>query len=191
MKAMESVDELDLLDFYLFYPRLTVLVGSNCGDRYNLMPASWHTPVSGDPPLYSVIISEKRFSFGCITKNGGFTLNFVGLEKAGLSEAAGFSSGLELDKIEEFGVKTIEQDMGFGPVLSDALCALECSLERVVEMGDYHIVIGRVQRAHWNPKTTRIYQGVRVLSPEVRPMLYAGRGIYCTWDPASFQEHRN
>ncbi len=187
---MQSKDEIDLLDLYLIYPRLTVMVGSQCQGKQNLMPAVWHTPVSGNPPLYSVIISKKRFSFDCITAGNGFTVNFIDLDSAHLSEAAGFSTGAQTDKLSEFKVETVENTLGFGPVMKRAFCALECQLHHVMEQGDHHVFIGLVKRVHWNPELTRTYQGKHLLKPEAKPLLYAGRGIYCTWDPDSFQEHR-
>jgi len=177
-------------ELYLVYPRLTVLVGSRLGGRPNIMPASWHTPISSDPPLYGVVISPKRATFRGIRETGGFTVNFLQLDKAGLSEQTGFTSGADTDKFARFSIATGEDSLGFGPVLRDAYCALECRLQDSVSQGDHSILVGLVQVVSYDENLVERYGGHDVLSREARPLLYAGRGLYCTWDPASVVKMR-
>ncbi len=189
--SMKSTRQFDFMEFYMLYPRLTVLVGSRLDGRDNIMPASWHTPISGEPPLYGVVISPKRATFRAIQETGGFTVNFVPLEMAELSEKTGFCSGGDTDKFAKFGMKKAESLLDVGPVLEGAYAALECLLEDTFAAGDHVIMVGLVEAVHWDESWAASYQDKEVLAPRARPLLYAGRGIYATWDPNSLIKLRD
>ncbi|MEO0192429.1 MAG: flavin reductase family protein [candidate division WOR-3 bacterium] len=185
MKTMKSTRQFDFMEFYMLYPRLTVLVGSRLNGRDNLMPASWHTPLSGDPPLYGVVISPKRATYRAIQETGGFTVNFVPLEMAELSEKTGFCSGADTDKFKAFGIEKAQALLDVGPILRGAYAALECLLEDTFSAGDHAIMVGLVDAVHWDESFAERYQDQNVIARSARPMFYAGRGIYATWDPSS------
>lgn len=189
--SMKSTRQFDFMEFYMVYPRLTVLVGSRLDGKDNVMPASWHTPISGNPPLYGVVISPKRATHRAIHETGGFTVNFVPLELAKLSEDTGFCSGQDTDKFAKFGIEKAEALLDVGPVLKGSYAALECLLEDTFTGGDHGIIVGLVDAVHWNENLAVPYQENEVLSPEAKPLLYAGRGIYATWDPDSLIKLRD
>ncbi|MGB9590810.1 MAG: flavin reductase family protein [candidate division WOR-3 bacterium] len=189
--SMKSTRQFDFMEFYMLYPRLTVLVGSRLNSRDNIMPASWHTPISGDPPLYGVVISPKRATFRAVQETGGFTVNFVPLEMADLSEKTGFCSGSDTDKFAKFSIERAESLLDVGPVLAGAYAALECLLEDTFTAGDHAIIVGFVEAVHWDENLAVSYQDNEVISPVAKPLLYAGRGIYATWDPDSLKKLRD
>lgn len=188
---MKSTRQFDFMEFYMVYPRLTVLVGSRLDGKDNIMPASWHTPISGNPPLYGVVLSPKRASFRAIQETGGFTVNFVPLEMAELSEKTGFCSGADTDKFAKFAIEKAEPLLDVGPILKGAHAALECLLEDTFTAGDHEIVVGLVEGVHWDEKLSEKYQERDVLAPAARPLLYAGRGLYATWDRNSLIKLRD
>jgi len=57
-------------------PRVTALL--SCQD--NLMPASWHMPISKSPFRYAVAVREENYTHQLIQEHKSFTLNFLPFE---------------------------------------------------------------------------------------------------------------
>lgn len=175
---LEELREFDFHEFYLIYPRSVVLVGVG-GERPNLMPVVWHTPLSFKPPLYGVSVSPKRHTYGLLLKERHFSVNFLPFDKAELFEKTGFSSGREVDKFAQFGIGYRAGALG-APVLSDAYAALVCRLVDELKTGDHSLFVGEVVAVYRAPGSWEPYADAEVLSEGVKPTLYLGKGIYDT-----------
>ena len=49
--------------YRLFYPRLTVIVSCGTLSASNALTIAWSTPLSVDPPLIGILITNKRYSY--------------------------------------------------------------------------------------------------------------------------------
>ena len=54
-------------------PRVTALLAC----QSNLMPASWHMPISKSPFRYAVAVREENFTHQLLEEHQSFTLNFL------------------------------------------------------------------------------------------------------------------
>jgi flavin reductase (DIM6/NTAB) family NADH-FMN oxidoreductase RutF len=63
-------------------------------------------------------------------------------------EDTGSCSGRDVDKFEEFGLKSLKAREVKSPLLSDCIVNLECKLEDELEAGDHTIFLGRVVAAY-------------------------------------------
>lgn len=96
------------------------------------------TSLSLDPPLILFCLDKSAFHLDRFLKAGHFAVNILSDAQIELSNrfAQEAEDGLE-------GVTTGTLSTGC-PVFPEALTALDCRQERVLEAGDHHILIGRV-----------------------------------------------
>lgn len=126
------------------YPRFTVLVTCGTMEAPNVMTASWNTPLSANPPLIGVSITEKRYSFELIRKTGEFGVNIPSIELAQEALRVGTVSGRDKNKFLNSHF-TIEKGTKItSPMIKECPLYLECKLEGIIPTGDHHLFIGKV-----------------------------------------------
>ncbi|MCS7105257.1 MAG: flavin reductase family protein [Thermofilaceae archaeon] len=140
-----KVDPFEALDLL---PQPLVIVTAGEPDKPGArggMTAAWVSRVSWDPPMLVVAMTPARYTLQLIKEKGCFAVNVVGksLEKEAYG-VFGSVSGREVDKFEKSGVKVVKAECITAPVLAEAVVALECRLEKLVEAGDHVLVVGRV-----------------------------------------------
>ncbi|MEM0024535.1 MAG: flavin reductase family protein [Thermofilaceae archaeon] len=140
-----ELDPFEALD-YLPQPLVIVTAGDpERAGRRGGMTAAWVSRVSWDPPLLAVAMAPARYTLELIKERGEFVVNVIGksLEKEAFG-VFGSVSGRTTDKFESSKVKLAKAKCVTAPVLADAIVALECKLEKLVEVGDHILAVGRV-----------------------------------------------
>ncbi|MBN1386654.1 flavin reductase family protein [Candidatus Woesearchaeota archaeon] len=148
------------------YPRQVVFVTSRgiadvMGKRLekdNVMAASWHAPISWDPLLYGILISDKRFSYKLISGSKVFCVNFIPEKWEKECIIVGRESGMHQDKFAKAGLKTEHCDTIDCLRLKDALGYLECELFKEIELGDHLLLVGKVNKQWTNKEGRRLFQ---------------------------------
>ena len=132
--------------FYrLLHPRPTVVIVTKCPNgRFNLMPASWNTPVSEEPPTIAVAVDKESFTHQCLRHYKYATINVPPIDAADLIYKLGTTSGREVDKAAQFGVKLEPSSKIDVPRMSGALAAYEAEVYKEVEVGEVVLYIFRV-----------------------------------------------
>ncbi|KZM68754.1 flavin reductase family protein [Nocardia terpenica] len=95
--------------------------------------------LSLDPPLILFCPTKGSRTWAAIEQAGRFCVNVLSEEQQRI--CARFGSR-EPDKFAGIGWRTSDLKV---PLLNDALAAIQCTVASVVDGGDHHIVIGRVQ----------------------------------------------
>ncbi|ACB40197.1 flavin reductase family protein [Pyrobaculum neutrophilum] len=132
--------------FYrLLHPRPTLVVVSRCpGGRLNLMPASWNTPVSEDPPTVAVAVERSSYTHECLKHHRRATLNVLPLEAADLIYKLGTVSGRDVDKAAQFGVAFEKSEKVDVPRVAGAIAGYEAEVYMEVEVGEVTLFIFKV-----------------------------------------------
>jgi len=145
-------------------PRLTALLAC----ENNLMPASWHMPVSKSPFRYAVAVREENYTYTLLEKHGSFTLNFLPFNYHETVALMGRMHGDEVDKsaLSEFEMDA--QDKHGNPLLSMSDFIYECEVCDIYRNGDHTVFIADVKAIHVN----------EIQSDE--PIFFSGRGKYAT-----------
>jgi len=174
---------------YAVNPRMAVLVTAFSPDgRPGGMAATWHTPLSFDPPLYGVAVAPERHTHSLIEGSGAFAVNFL---PWGLLEAlhtCGRVSGRDVDKIAVLGLSVEEGIRARVPLVSEAYAALECTLEESLELGDHTLFVGRVEAVRY--RRGLLDRRLRPRLDSISPILYLGADEYCRPDPSSLTRPR-
>lgn len=145
-------------------PRVTALLA--CQD--NLMPASWHMPVSKSPFRYAVAVREENYTHQLIQEHKSFTLNFLPFEHFETVNLMGKLHGDMDDKLVKSNLEVENVDRFKNALLSASDFIYECVVGDTYKNGDHTVFIADVVTIHVNEKQSDT------------PMLFSGRGRYAT-----------
>lgn len=148
----------------LVVPRPIAWVGTRSLDGTpNLAPFSYFNAVSAAPMLVAVSIGSRRGRGGegaaekdtltNIRDTGVFSVNVVGERQLEAMVRTSGEWAPEVDEFREAGLAAAECDTVAAPCVSDAPAVLECTLFRVVDLGESPntLVIGEVQAVRLAP----------------------------------------
>jgi len=128
-------------------PRRVVLITVRSGDREDVWPIDWHTPLSVDPQRYGICVYRNGYGTELLAAARCFVVNFVPDRWQQQVLAAGNMSGRAVDKFAAVGLQRRAATAVDAPVLEGALGRLECEVERIDDFGDRLLVVGRVRHA--------------------------------------------
>ena len=145
-----TIHNLNLAYRYL-YPRLTILVSSGTMEKPNALTIAWSSPLSVDPPLLGVLITEKRFSYEIIKRNKEFVINIPNINQVQESYYIGQISGRdEPEKLKKAGFSIEPSDRVDAPRIRECQINIECKLVEILGLpgigkkGDHDLFIGQV-----------------------------------------------
>jgi flavin reductase (DIM6/NTAB) family NADH-FMN oxidoreductase RutF len=130
--------------FAQHYPRVAALITARAGSQANAMTAAWHMPISYNPPLYTVAIAPKRFTYSLIAASHEFGVNFMPADQAEVVAAVGGTHGAEIDKFHAFQLSTDKPLKTEVPILRTSYAAYECKVIDDRVYGDHRLLIGEI-----------------------------------------------
>jgi len=156
-------------------PRVTAILAC----QNNLMPASWHMPISKSPFRYAVAVREENFTHWLLEKHKSFTLNFLPFEHHEMIDMIGKVHGDTEDKLIKSGLAIEGRDNHHNVLLSASDFIYECEVYDTYKNGDHTIFVADVKAIHVN----EIQSG--------KPILFSGRGKYATLGETSILSKRS
>jgi flavin reductase (DIM6/NTAB) family NADH-FMN oxidoreductase RutF len=171
--------------FAQHYPRVAALITARAGSQANVMTAAWHMPISYNPPLYTIAIAPKRFTYSLIAASHEFGVNFMPADYADLVAAIGGSHGAELNKFKAFHISTDEPLKTVVPILRVSYAAYECKVIDDRVYGDHRLIIGEIVAVHWL-KEVFMEDGSLDLT-SVSPTLYIGNEHYVSTESGTIR----
>lgn len=165
-------------EYYQHNPRIAVIVTARADAEENALAATWHMPISTNPPLYAVSIATKRFTHELIIRSREFGINFLSYENADLIAAVGGTAGRELDKFQAFNIAKVKPVKTKVPILEASYAAYECQLVDDREYADHHLIVGKIVATH-QAKEAFAEDGTLNLA-KTNPALYLGNELYTT-----------
>lgn len=145
-------------------PRLTALLTSG----RNIMPLSWHMPISKSPLKYAVAVREENYSHKLIKESREFGINFLDISYQNAFEKSGRLHGGYVDKYKECGLTPKKGLTMQSHLIEEAYMMYECSVHDVISYGDHTVFIGDVNFI-LNKETT-----------QTNATLFLGKGYYET-----------
>ncbi|WP_421848060.1 flavin reductase family protein [Novosphingobium sp.] len=108
------------------------------GERYGLVVGSF-TSISLDPPLVGFFPDKRSGTWPRIEATGRFCVNVLGSDQ--LSLCRRFAARSQ----DKFAELAHGQSPAGLPVLDNAIAWIDCTIERVTEVGDHWLVVGAVE----------------------------------------------
>jgi len=137
--------------FSKFKPENVVFVISvDKNNKPSGMVAGWNMKCSFDPPLFAVSLQKVGHTHKLIRESKEFVIAVPNKELEKELLFFGTTSGKEVDKFKETGIKTEKAKYIKSPLIKDATINFECKLEREVDSGDHIIFIGRALASYIN-----------------------------------------
>jgi flavin reductase (DIM6/NTAB) family NADH-FMN oxidoreductase RutF len=140
----------------------------------NLAPFSFFTVASRNPPMLCISVGPRtdqppdtKDTLSNILEMGEFVINIVSLS---LSNAMYESSGThppEADEFEKASLTPAPCEVVTAPRVEEAAVSMECVLDRVLELGTDHLIIGRVVRFHVRDE---LYENGRIDVAKLQPL---------------------
>lgn len=116
------------------------VIATSSGDQLVGMAANSFSAVSLDPPLVLWSIRKESKSVPAFLDNGHFSINVLGEDQMELSGLFG------RPQPEQFTQVAWSAGRHGDPLLEGAIAHFECVSEAVLDGGDHHILVGRVER---------------------------------------------
>lgn len=108
------------------------------GTRHGLVVGSFAS-ISLDPPLVGFFPDKSSTTWPKIAVNGRFCVNVLGAGQLDLCKRFAARSD------DKFGELAHGQTPSGQPLLDDAIAWMDCTVERVEEIGDHLLVVGAVE----------------------------------------------
>jgi flavin reductase (DIM6/NTAB) family NADH-FMN oxidoreductase RutF len=122
-----------------------VLTTINKGCVPDAATFAWVSSVSFNPPLISIAISPKRYTWHNLREVKEFVVNIPTAENLNSVWYVGTRSGRnEPDKIANSGFTTTPSDYVRPPKLRECAGWIECRVRDMITQGDHDIIVGEI-----------------------------------------------
>lgn len=145
-------------------PRPAALL--TCTD--NIMPLSWHMPISKEPFHYAICVRDENYSYDLLHKHREFALNFLDYSYIEAYDKTGSLYGKGINKFHESGLHKKRAVSINTKLIEEAYMIYECSIIDILNYGDHDLFIADV-----NLILTK-------QNKDISPVLFMGRGFYET-----------
>ena len=137
------ISEVSSADFRSAMRHLTggvSIVTAGRGREISGMTVTSVTSLSADPAALIVGINRDASSFPFVKRYGAFGVNILGADQIAIAERFAGKGGLK--GAERFAEAQWTTGVSGVPLLADALAALDCELEEIIERHSHGIIVG-------------------------------------------------
>jgi flavin reductase (DIM6/NTAB) family NADH-FMN oxidoreductase RutF len=153
-----------------------VLISSRSGNKMNIMPISWVTPVDFDPPLIALIIGDQSYTFKVVKRSKELVINIPSRSLVRKVVACGDCSGKNTDKFKKFRFTPIPSKKVKAPGIKECIASIECKVVDSSMANKYNIFIVKGVNCTINSGAF----GKCFRADKVKPLLYLGEGFFST-----------
>ena len=143
MSTFRSLDPFTMLS-----PVPAVMV--SCCDaaleaKPNIITIAWVGTVNSDPPMVSISVQKRRYSYDMILNSGEFVVNLVGKKECKAMDYCGVKSGRDTDKWADCHYTPVPvKGLDYAPAIAECPGFLACKVRQVIELGSHVMFIGEV-----------------------------------------------
>lgn len=146
--------------------------------RDNVLPVSWHTPLSSQPPMIGVALERSRYSTEMVQHAGAFALSIPKRPLLHHVQYLGAFSGSRIDKFEATQLETFTAQTVDAPLLHGCCAWVECHVAEVIPIGDHVLFAGVVTAVRVDPAS--FSDRWVAADPVDQPLHFLGGHVYST-----------
>jgi flavin reductase (DIM6/NTAB) family NADH-FMN oxidoreductase RutF len=132
----------------LLYPKPALLIGASINGKPNFMTVAWGGIANQSPPMLSVAIRRKRYTFQGIEENRTFSVNIPSDNQATETDYCGLVSGAKNDKAAVCGFTVFYGKLKTAPLIEQCPVNLECTLFHILDLKTHALCIGKIEEVH-------------------------------------------
>jgi len=142
---MDNIIRLDENRFHRAIVRPVVIVTTQSRDGTpNAAPFSFCTPISFEPPVFSIASQPAHDTWRNIKETEEFVINLPGENLGGALAVLSRKYPPHVDEIDEAGLTKVPSKMVSPPRIEEAYAWFECRMIENLEIGDHIFIAGRV-----------------------------------------------
>jgi len=125
------------------YPMPMTLVGADLETGPTFMTIAWINRAEMNPPLVMAGLNKAHATCAGIREHGEFSVNLPSIDMVAITDWCGLSSAKRgANKAAPF---TVERGtLAHAPLIAECPLAMECRVERVVDLGTHELVVGEI-----------------------------------------------
>ena len=153
MKNETDVDAKQPLNlrrpFIGLYPSCSgIIVTKNDKFDVNLMPVGLVGSPSLSPPMISISVYKKHYTYSLLKKYKEFTFNLINKALIKQTIYLGAVSGRKTDKLKESGLHVVKAEKINTPYIKECPINLECRVIKEIDFEKYGFFIGEIVYSH-------------------------------------------
>jgi flavin reductase (DIM6/NTAB) family NADH-FMN oxidoreductase RutF len=141
---------------------------------HNLAPFSFFTVASRNPPMLCISVGPRvqrppdtKDTLSNIEETGEFVINIVSLPLSNTMHESSRNHPPETDEFVKAGLTPAPCEVVAAPRVEEAGVSMECLLDRVLQLGTDHLIIGRMVRFHVRDE---LYENGRIDVAKLQPL---------------------
>jgi flavin reductase (DIM6/NTAB) family NADH-FMN oxidoreductase RutF len=143
------MEKVELKPQTLLFPLPAALISCVAeGYKPNIITISWIGIVNSDPPMLSISIQPKRFSYDIVKKSGQFVVNLTSEHNIKEVDFCGNRSGRDYDKFKEMGLTPVPAKVVKAPLIKECPVNLECVTRSSIILGTHEMFIAEIVATH-------------------------------------------
>ncbi|MDV3244834.1 MAG: flavin reductase family protein [Nitrososphaerales archaeon] len=147
-----------------------MIVASRATDRVEATVINSVISGSSDPPRVVCSMRKDATILAVVRRNKSFSVNWMDSRFVTSVDYLGFKrKGNPKDKIKAAGLNWLPGRRTLAPIVSEAAATLECTLDRVIPLGDNDLVVGNVVSTRTSRDFSEYWQ-----FKTYKPLIYFG-----------------
>ena len=156
--------------YRLFYPQIAMIVASRTTHRVEAVAMNSVISGSSDPPRVVCAMKREATILAVVRESKSFSVNWMDSRFVKSVDFLGFQRVENpRDKIKAAGLTWLRGSKTSAPVVSEAAATLECTLDRVIPLGDNDLVVGNVVATRTSRDFSEYWQ-----FKKYKPLIYFG-----------------
>ncbi|GAB6058741.1 flavin reductase family protein [Desulfonatronum parangueonense] len=129
----------------LVFPTPVWVVGSYDQEgKPNIMTIAWGGICCSKPPCLNISLRKATYTYECITKSGGFTVNVATENSIIMADYCGTASGRTVNKFAATGLTPVKSELVDAPYIEEFPLIAECRLLQTIDLGLHTMFIGEI-----------------------------------------------
>ena len=154
------------------------LVTTTWRGKANVIPISWHMPLSSKPSIVGIAVGEERYSTEMLKHAQEFAINIPTRPLLHHVQYLGALSGEHIDKFEATQLETFASRTITAPLIVGCCAWIECQVVEAFPIGNHMLFAGLVTAVRVDPAS--FDDQWLVGEPETRPLHFIAGNRYST-----------
>tara|TARA_B100002003_G_scaffold126759_1_gene117097 strand:+ start:917 stop:1525 length:609 start_codon:yes stop_codon:yes gene_type:complete len=152
------------------YPMPAFLVGADVDGKPNFMAVAWGGIANSSPPMVSIALQHRRYTYKGIKKTGSFSVNIPSTDIVSEADYCGITSGAKVNKVAVCRFSTFYGELSDAPMIDECPVNLECKVVHTLNLGSHALIIGKIEQTYI---TETCLTGGKPDVAKIKPFIYS------------------